>query len=194
MGAFNYTVETTDAGKTWVERKTLMPPPPEGSVPKKPADETIDPTAPKKTVAGCGRRRSLCGGDGRREPFERDVCRAPTPNTLFMAAEAGAVYRSLDGGVTWDEDPDRLWGSFWGGLTAKDGTVYATGMRGNIWRSTDKGATLAKLDTSGADQSIATGIQLNDGSLRVRGAWAARFSTRPTARSSRSPTAPTARA
>jgi hypothetical protein len=38
-------------------------------------------------------------------------------------------------------------------------------MRGNIWRSTDKGLTFAKLDTSGADQSIAAGIQLKDGSL-----------------------------
>ena len=28
VGAFNFTVETKDGGKTWVERKTLMPPPP----------------------------------------------------------------------------------------------------------------------------------------------------------------------
>jgi hypothetical protein len=38
-------------------------------------------------------------------------------------------------------------------------------MRGNIWASKDKGATFAKLDTHGADQSIAAGMQLKDGSF-----------------------------
>ena len=89
----------------------------------------------------------------------------PDENTLFVAAEAGAVYRSLDGGTTWQKVLSGYVGSFWGGLSAKDGSVYATGMRGNIWRSIDKGATWKKLDTSGADQSISTGIQLADGSF-----------------------------
>ena len=38
-------------------------------------------------------------------------------------------------------------------------------MRGNLWHSLDKGATWTKLDTHGADQSIASGIQLSDGSF-----------------------------
>jgi photosystem II stability/assembly factor-like uncharacterized protein len=38
-------------------------------------------------------------------------------------------------------------------------------MRGNIWRSTDGGATFSSLNTRGADQSVATGIQLADGSM-----------------------------
>jgi photosystem II stability/assembly factor-like uncharacterized protein len=89
----------------------------------------------------------------------------PDASTIFIAAEAGAIYRSLDAGLTWQKVLTGYPGSFWGGLTAKDGSIYATGMRGNIWRSTDKGATWVKLDTSGADQSIATGIQLDDGSF-----------------------------
>jgi len=67
--------------------------------------------------------------------------------------------------VTWTKNLTGYVGSFWGGLTAKDGTVYVTGMRGNIWASKDKGATFTKLDTSGADQSIASGMQLKDGSF-----------------------------
>jgi photosystem II stability/assembly factor-like uncharacterized protein len=89
----------------------------------------------------------------------------PDANTLFVAAEAGAVYRSLDGGTTWAKILTGYIGSFWGGLTAKDGTIYAAGMRGNIWKSSDKGATWAKADTHGADQSISTGLQLADGSF-----------------------------
>jgi len=164
VGAFNYTVETTDAGKTWVERKTLMPPPPEGTVAAKPVDENIDPTAPKKTVAGAGAADPYAAATGD-ENHLNAMFAGPDPQTLFIAAEAGAVYRSLDGGVTWTKNLTGYVGSFWGGLTAKDGTIYLTGMRGNIWHSKDKGATFTKLDTSGADQSIASGLQLKDGSF-----------------------------
>ncbi|MEQ1866875.1 MAG: YCF48-related protein [Micropepsaceae bacterium] len=163
IGAFNYTVETTDAGKTWVERKTLMPPPPEGTVKAKPVDENFDPTA-KKTVEGAGGADPYAAATGD-ENHLNAMFQGPDANTLFIAAEAGAVYRSLDGGVTWTKNLTGYVGSFWGGLTAKDGTVYVTGMRGNIWASKDKGATFAKLDTSGADQSIASGLQLKDGSF-----------------------------
>jgi photosystem II stability/assembly factor-like uncharacterized protein len=162
VGAFNYTVETTDAGQTWTERKTLMPPkaPVVGAAPAAPAAD-IDPTA-KKEVDPTADPFAAEGGD---ENHLNAMFQGPDPDTLFVTAEAGAVYRSLDAGKTWEKILTGYVGSFWGGLTAKDGTVYAAGMRGNIWHSTDKGKTWAKLDTSGADQSIAMGIQLPDGSL-----------------------------
>jgi photosystem II stability/assembly factor-like uncharacterized protein len=165
VGAFNYTVETSDAGRTWVERKTLMPPPAAGTTPTPAAAALdIDPTAPKKTVQGAGAADPYAAPEGD-ENHLNAMFAGPDADTLFIAAEAGAVYRSLDAGVTWQKVLTGYPGSFWGGLTAKDGSIYATGMRGNIWRSTDKGATWAKLDTHGADQSIATGIQLPDGAL-----------------------------
>jgi len=165
VGAFNYTVETTNAGKTWVERKTLMPPPAAGTSAAAPATPIdIDPTAPKKSVPGEGLADPYAAPEGD-ENHLNAMFAGPDADTIFIAAEAGAVYRSLDAGVTWQKVLTGYPGSFWGGLTAKDGSVYATGMRGNIWRSTDKGATWAKLDTHGADQSIATGIQLPDGAL-----------------------------
>lgn len=163
VGAFNYTAETTDGGKTWVERKTLMPPPPEGSVAAKPADENADPTA-KKTVQGAGGADPYAAATGD-ENHLNQIFSGPDDKTIFIVAEAGAIYRSTDEGVTWSKILTGYPGSFWGGLTAKDGTIYVTGMRGNIWASKDKGLTFAKLDTSGADQSIASGIQLEDGSL-----------------------------
>lgn len=164
VGAFNYTVETLDAGKTWTERKTLMPPPPEGSVKAPVIDENADPTAPKKTVAGAGGDDPYAAATGD-ENHLNQIFAGPDDKTIFIAAEAGAVYRSTDEGTTWSKILTGYPGSFWGGLTAKDGTVYVTGMRGNIWASKDKGLTFAKLDTSGADQSIASGIQLEDGSM-----------------------------
>ncbi len=162
VGAFNYTVETTNAGKTWVERKTLMPPPPAGSKPAAaPAAPVEDVTAPVKPVEGAD-PFAAAEGD---ENHLNAMFQGPDANTLFVAAEAGAIYRSLDAGQTWSKILTGYVGSFWGGLTAKDGTVYATGMRGNIWRSADKGTTWARLDTHGADQSIAGGLQLPDGGL-----------------------------
>jgi photosystem II stability/assembly factor-like uncharacterized protein len=164
VGAFNYTVETKDGGATWVERKTLAPPKPqpEGAAPEA---APLDPTAPpKKTVKGAGAADPYAAATGD-ENHLNAMFAGPDANTIFVAAEAGAVYRSQDAGVTWEKILTGYIGSFWGGLTAKDGSIYATGMRGNIWRSTDKGSTWAKLDTSGADQSIATGIQLEDGAF-----------------------------
>ena len=168
VGAFNYTAETTDGGKTWVERQTLARPPAQpaaGATPAAPAPaappastEPFDPTKVKRPddpyAAATGDENHL-----------NQMFAGPDANTLFVAAEAGAIYRSLDAGATWTKVLTGYIGSFWGGLTAKDGTVYAAGMRGNIWKSTDKGATWAKADTHGADQSISTGLQLNDGSL-----------------------------
>ena len=155
VGAFNYTIETTDAGKTWVERKTLIP-----VVPGAAGDAVLD--APKKTVQGAGAADPYAAATGD-ENHLNAMFAGPDANTLFVAAEAGAIYRSLDAGATWHKVLTGYPGSFWGGLTAKDGSVYAAGMRGNIWHSTDKGATWTKLDTHGADQSISTGIQLPDG-------------------------------
>jgi photosystem II stability/assembly factor-like uncharacterized protein len=152
VGAFNFTVETADAGKTWVERKTLIPPAAAGEAPAQP--KAAAPTVEDPYAAAEGDENHL-----------NAMFAGPDAETLFVAAEAGAVYRSLDGGTTWEKVLTGYVGSFWGGLTAKDGAVYVVGMRGNVWRSTDKGATWTKLDTAGADQSIAGGIQLADGSL-----------------------------
>ena len=165
VGAFNYTLETTDGGKTWAERKTLMPPPDVPPDQAAPAPlEDIDPTAPKKTVPGAGPDDPYAAATGD-ENHLNAMFAGPDAETLFIAAEAGAVYRSLDGGTTWEKVLTGYAGSFWGGLTAQDGSSYVVGMRGNIWHSTDKGATWVKLDTAGADQSVAGGVQLADGSF-----------------------------
>lgn len=165
IGAFNYTVETKDGGKTWVERTTLVPPPAAGSegaaaAPAAPAAPAaaFDPTVATRSADPY----AAATGD---ENHLNEMFAGPDADTIFVAAEAGAVYRTLDGGATWEKVLTGYAGSFWGGLTAKDGTVYAVGMRGNIWRSSDKGATWTKADTSGADQSIASGLQLPDGSF-----------------------------
>jgi len=87
--------------------------------------------------------------------------------SVFVAAELGAVYRSTDGGVTFDEITTPYDGSFWGGLSF-NGTVLVFGMRGNVWRSDDMGDSWIKVD-SDSIQSFGGGAVLADGTIVLAG-------------------------
>ena len=176
MGAFNFTAETKDGGKTWVERKTLNPIqtkpaagpalPPGAGGPGKPdtagaADEPAPGGAPHRAGGGDDSKDPYAAATGDENHLNAAFIAAD--GAMYVAAEAGAVFRSFDKGATWDKILTGYNGSFWGGFVASNGTLYITGMHGNVWRSTDKGATWTKMDTAGADQSVATGIQLKNG-------------------------------
>jgi photosystem II stability/assembly factor-like uncharacterized protein len=160
VGAFNKTLETRDGGKTWVKRDTLMPPREPSKAPSVEDSEVTDVA----TVAASAQNDPFAR-TGADENHLNSIFAGPDANTIYIAAEGGAAYRSGDAGLTWKKIYTGYIGSFWGGFTAKNGNVYLTGMRGNIWRSTDRGSTFQKLDTKGADQSIAAGIELKDGSM-----------------------------
>lgn len=160
VGAFNRTLSTSDSGKTWTSRSTLMPPRAPSKAPEQ-ADDELDDVA---TVAASAENDPFAR-TGADENHLNAIFPGPDANTLYIAAEGGAVFKSEDAGKTWKKLYTGYIGSFWGGFTAKDGSVYLSGMRGNIWRTTDGGKTFTKLDTQGADQSIATGVQLADGSM-----------------------------
>lgn len=160
VGAFNKTLETKDGGKTWTKRDTLMPPREASKAPSVEDSEVTDVA----TVAASAENDPFAR-TGADENHLNSIFAGPDANTIYIAAEGGAAYKSADAGVTWKKIYTGYIGSFWGGFTAKNGHVYLTGMRGNIWRSTDQGNTFQKLDTKGADQSIAAGIELKDGSM-----------------------------
>jgi len=84
-------------------------------------------------------------------------------NSLFVAAEFGIVYRSLDGGEAFDEIQTPYDGSFWGGVGV-NGSVLVYGMRGNIWRSDDLGEDWYAVD-SDTSQSLAGASVLSDGTI-----------------------------
>lgn len=90
-------------------------------------------------------------------------------NSVFVPSELGQVYRSLDGGATWQITQTDYEGSFWGGLTLKDGSVVVVGMRGNVWRSKDKGTTWEQLAVDATPESLASGVQLADGTIILVG-------------------------
>lgn len=91
------------------------------------------------------------------------------PNgSLFIAGEAGYIYRSLDKGANWDLIATGYEGSLWGGMTLSDGSLLTFGMRGNVWRSTDLGSTWTKAET-GTPESLASGVELADGRIVIVG-------------------------
>jgi photosystem II stability/assembly factor-like uncharacterized protein len=93
----------------------------------------------------------------------------PAPQgLLFAAAESGAVFRSTDYGRTWGMVQTDNKGSFWAGLSLKDGSLLLVGLRGHIYRSTDQGQHWQEVP-SGTQQSLTAVAQLPDGKVQAVG-------------------------
>lgn len=84
---------------------------------------------------------------------------------LFMAVEAGLVYRSTDDGATWQEISTPYDGSFFGVVgTSKPDQVLAFGLRGNIYRSENLGDDWTRISTD-IDRTINSGAVGEDGDI-----------------------------
>lgn len=94
--------------------------------------------------------------------------RVSTDGRLFIAAEAGMVYRSDDGGSTWEELPSPYEGSFFGVLPLEGDTVLLFGLRGHLFRSEDAGETWQEIET-GTVAMLTNGVILDDGTIVIVG-------------------------
>ncbi len=89
-------------------------------------------------------------------------------DTLYIAGEAGALYRSLDRGDHWEALSSPYEGSFFGGLLGSDEVLLVYGLRGHVFRSTDQGNNWKEVN-SGVDALLAGGRVLADGRLVIVG-------------------------
>lgn len=89
-------------------------------------------------------------------------------STIWITAEAGAVFRSADGGASFAALTLPYKGSIWGGVGLRDGSLLVWGMRGHVLLSTDQGRSW-RVVPSGTDQALTAGIQLADGELVLAG-------------------------
>lgn len=64
---------------------------------------------------------------------------------LYVAAEAGNVYRSNDNGKNWKSLSTPYEGSFFSIKALDCNTVYVAGLRGNLYQSSDAGETWKKI-------------------------------------------------
>jgi photosystem II stability/assembly factor-like uncharacterized protein len=89
--------------------------------------------------------------------------------SLFIVAESGAAFRSLDKGNTWQRLQLPYEGSMFGVIGYESQHVMAFGLRGNVFESHDLGNTWVKIDT-GVGLSIMGGVGLKDGGAVLVGA------------------------
>ena len=129
VGAYGAYFTSGDNGATFRENKFSAAAPPHAAPPPKAA------TAAADADAGAGpdyHLNRIVGAGGAR---------------LYMAAEAGHLYRSDDGGAHWQQLASPYEGSFFDVLPLGGDTLLAFGLRGNLYRSEDAGASWRRLDS-----------------------------------------------
>ncbi len=139
IGAYGYFLATADGGDTWEDRLIA------------PIDDSgeVDPYD--------------LGGD-----FHLNHIARAASGALYIAAEAGTIYRSDDGGETWRTLPSPYQGSFFGSLPLDGDSVLIYGLRGNLYRSDDGGETWTAID-SGTVAILNHGLAMADGTIVIAG-------------------------
>jgi photosystem II stability/assembly factor-like uncharacterized protein len=109
-------------------------------------------------------RRAIREGDD----FHLNQLACALDGTLYVAAEAGHLYRSDNGGETWVPLPSPYEGSFFGLLPLAEGPVLAFGLRGRLFASTDRGKTWTRVETA-TEATLLSGLQIGPGRFVIAG-------------------------
>ena len=140
VGAYGVYMVSRDYGATWDERKLAV---------------TNEPVR-KDAAAEIG------GG------YHLNAIAADASSRLYIAGEAGHLYRSDDRGESWMSLPSPYEGSLFGVLPLAGDAVLAYGLRGNLFRSADGGSTWQRIAT-GTTATLDGGAALADGRVVIVG-------------------------
>jgi len=102
------------------------------------------------------------------EDFHLNAISAFDSNELFIAAEQGNLYHSVDGGYSWTKLPSPYAGSFFGITVINEDFLLVFGLRGNLYSSGDKGKNWQKID-SGTEASLMAALEQKNGTIRIVG-------------------------
>ncbi len=158
VGAYGYVIVTSDGGETWEE--SALDATEFGAVVEEEAVEASDGDAQADEDDAFWEEELP-------PDFHLNVIVNDSQGRQFIAAEAGNIYRSNDGGASWLLMPAFYPGSFFGATTAGD-ALYVTGLRGHLFRSRDGGETWDDVDT-GVETSLNGVAARPDGGLAVVG-------------------------
>lgn len=89
-------------------------------------------------------------------------------NSLYIAAEAGQLYRSYDGGQSWKTLDTGIYGSLWTGRALRDGRLLVAGMSGRLLLSEDKGESWREIALA-EGHAITDIAELRDGRIALVG-------------------------
>ena len=156
VGAYGYFLVTVDGGQTWSRQEFRVS-----------RDE------PSVSI---GIAEALPGDDHAptedefSEPFDLHLNRIASADDgrLYIAAEAGRLYRSEDDGDTWSNMASPYHGSFFGVLPLTGDGLLAYGLRGHLFRSEDAGASWQAVETA-TKEMLTDGLQLQDGRTVIVG-------------------------
>ena len=153
IGAFSTVYTTADGGQSWQAADFRPAPPPSARSP----------------AARAGRKPDAMRDDdeGVNQPHLNAIARA-ADGALYLAAEAGHLYRSADGGAHWNELASPYNGSFFGLLPLERDALLVFGLRGHLYRSEDAGRSWRALD-SHTLALLAGGTRLADGTIVIVG-------------------------
>ncbi len=128
VGAYSTYMTSADGGARWSERHFAPSP------------------APRTAGAPPGARASSAieeSGGG----YHLNRIVGASATRLYIAGEAGHLYRSDDGGDHWQELNSPYAGSFFDVLPLGGDALLVSGLRGNLYRSDDAGASWRRLLT-----------------------------------------------
>lgn len=127
IGAYSTFLTSADGGISWSEQ------------------HFAPRAAPRPASAPRARDSSAIEESGGGYHLNRIVADAAA--RLYIAAEAGHLYRSDDGGGHWRELISPYSGSFFDVLPLAGDALLVSGLRGNLYRSEDAGASWRRLET-----------------------------------------------
>ncbi len=95
------------------------------------------------------------------------IARAPGGN-LFIAAEAGFIYRADNAEGPWETPESPYEGSFFGAFCDRDDELLVFGLRGNLYRSADAGDNWETIELA-TEAMLTDAARLPDGRILIVG-------------------------
>ncbi len=155
VGAFGTFIATTDGADTWICRNGCW------------EDDEGESGPPLLHAAGSDFE----------DDFHLNAIAPAGPDRLFLAGEAGVLYRSDDGGETWRALPSPYSGSWFGALALDADTVLVAGLRGRLFRSEDAGESWTQIET-GTTATLTDLVQVKPDLMLITGLAGALLTSR----------------
>lgn len=112
--------------------------------------------------------QAIGDADGEPDDFHLNAVAESKDGTLYLAAEAGAAYKSTDAGATWERMYAAYEGSFFGVLPLVGDSLLMYGLQGNVFRSDDAGDSWEPIDTT-SSATLNGAAVLKDGTIVIVG-------------------------
>jgi photosystem II stability/assembly factor-like uncharacterized protein len=112
--------------------------------------------------------QAIGDADGEPDDFHLNAVAQAKTGTLYLAAEAGAAYKSINQGESWERMYAAYEGSFFGVLPLVGDSLLMYGLQGNVFRSDDAGESWVPIDTN-STATLNGGAVLKDGTIVIVG-------------------------